>query len=251
METLNEKIKNRLNDYLEFDHSLLFMDKNCSIFGGATRDAIANEIIHDVDLIGIPENLNYATKVLKDFGYIENENLVGRNIHEMYKGVHVIYEPKTYINKNLKYVQLIRPALKSFYNIKDIQYVKDNNIIAYKNLLLGVDMRCCGVSYDIDGLNENIENAVLDCLSKIINKYHGCMYENNRYFDRVHKLNLRGWIEKDDILDYPEKMTIAIEHAKRNLKFRILNGEKYIINYTSNVKKSEEISQEEIDNFFS
>lgn len=41
-----QKINNKLNEYLEFDNSILFFDPMIRIFG-AIRDSIANQPIND------------------------------------------------------------------------------------------------------------------------------------------------------------------------------------------------------------
>ena len=49
---MNEKIKKRLDEYLEFDSGQIF--RHCDlvrIFGGAVRDILADMEIHDIDIL--------------------------------------------------------------------------------------------------------------------------------------------------------------------------------------------------------
>ena len=49
---LNKIIKERIDEYLEFDSSEIFLNTDyCEVFGGAVRDSIAKKDIHDIDFL--------------------------------------------------------------------------------------------------------------------------------------------------------------------------------------------------------
>ena len=104
---LIKKVKRRIDEYLEFDSSILF--EKCDyleIFGVSIRDSIANLDIHDVDILALPKSSKICCDILEKNGYSFMSQLNGKEIHEMYKEIHCIFEPWTFINKNLKIIQI-------------------------------------------------------------------------------------------------------------------------------------------------
>ena len=60
------KINDRLNEYLEFDNSILFFDPLIRIFGGAIRDSIADEKINDVDILCGAQSIRRLEFILEE-----------------------------------------------------------------------------------------------------------------------------------------------------------------------------------------
>jgi tRNA nucleotidyltransferase/poly(A) polymerase len=69
-------IKKSLSDYLEFDSDELFRSKFnlIRIFGGAIRDIIAEQPIHDIDILCGSKALKYIEMILEQNGYHYIEN---------------------------------------------------------------------------------------------------------------------------------------------------------------------------------
>ena len=185
-------IKDRLDEYLEFDSDLLFEKPIdlCRIFGGAIRDIIANMPINDIDILCASKSNKILENILKQNGYSYMDSIVGKDIIDIYRGNRVINEPKTFIKGN-KIVQVIRPSSYE----KGLSPEK-----SFRFLIQNVDISCCGVSYD-GNLYQNYPCAISDCLLKTftVNK-SSLMYNSNRINSRKYKLMDRGWkfIEKKD-----------------------------------------------------
>lgn len=62
-------------------------------------------------------------------------------------------------------------------------------------MISNVDLSCCGVSYDGTNLYENVEDAVIHCLTKKFKTNLGSMYNSDRIEHRKTKLLYRGWNE--------------------------------------------------------
>ncbi|NBP58141.1 hypothetical protein EBU71_16715, partial [bacterium] len=142
-----EKIKSRLDDYLEFDSDKLFQNKFnlIRVFGGAIRDIIADQPINDIDLLCGSRAVKFVEFVLEKNGYIYFDYLNGKNLQEMYKDIHIISEPHTWI-KGKKIVQVIRPT-----NLKNELTYEES----FNDLIANVDLSCCGVSWDGKTLHED------------------------------------------------------------------------------------------------
>ena len=185
------KINDRLNEYLEFDNSILFFDPLIRIFGGAIRDSIADEKINDVDILCGAQSIRRLESILEENGYHHFEKLTSVDITNLYSTIQVISEPRTWI-KGSKVVQLIRPRIQSMSNDKSEQQNYINN---FKNLIENVDLSCCGVSWANGILYENCESAVLHCLNKQYTENKGAqMYSYERATHRRGKLEGRGWV---------------------------------------------------------
>jgi predicted nucleotidyltransferase len=205
---MKEMIKNKIDEYLEFDSDILFKNKYnlVRIFGGAIRDSIANQPINDIDILVGSKALKEIEFFLENKGYHYMEMLNGKDLQEMYSEIHIINEPHTWV-KGKKIVQLIRPA-KTFTNnavgtFNDKWYHQ-----GFTELISNVDFSCCGVSYDGDEVYEDYPNAILHCQCKVfsVNK-QAKMYSQKRATHRKVKLQTRGWKEIENTLE-----------ANRNLK---------------------------------
>ena len=200
-----EDIKQKLSEYLEFDVDKIINEHNdyAAIFGGAIRDSISNREIHDIDILCLSNSCRSIHDFILKNGYVENENLTMKDVYSMYKDIKCIFEPITY-TKNNKIIQLIRPTGSHDFTI-------------YWDLLKNVDLSCCGVSLSYIGLTEHINNAILHCqFNTFIINEHAKMYNKNRIYPRIDKLNKRGWIEYKLLdKDKKQKLDLIINRTKK------------------------------------
>ncbi len=195
-------IKNKIDEYLEFDSDILFKNKYnlVRIFGGAIRDSIANQPINDIDILVGSKALKEIEFILENKGYHYMEMLNGKDLQEMYSEIHIINEPHTWV-KGKKIVQLIRPAnavtKNGFMTFNDKWYHQ-----GFTELISNVDFSCCGVSYDGDEVYEDYPNAILHCQSKVFSVNNQAkMYSQKRATHRKVKLQTRGWKEIESTLE--------------------------------------------------
>ena len=205
--TQEDKIRQSLSDYLEFDSDELFKSKFnlVRVFGGAIRDILAYQKINDVDIICGSKALKYIESVLEQNGYQYMEMLNGKDLQEMYSEIHIINEPHTWI-KGSKIVQLIRPSNFVSNEIDSSLYEE-----GFRDLISNVDLSCCGVSYDGEKIYEDYPNAIVHCQSKVysVNK-SAKMYSEKRINHRIHKLKDRGWEEIENKTDVNRDMKINV-----------------------------------------
>ena len=207
--TPEDKIRQSLSEYLEFDSDELFKSKFnlVRVFGGAIRDTIAEQTIHDVDILCGSKALKYIESILEQNGYQYVEMLNGKDLQEMYSEIHIINEPHTWI-KGKKIVQLIRPSLGLAGGDESI-YRK-----GFKDLISNVDLSCCGVSYDGETLYEDYPNAIIHCQSKVYSVNNlAKMYSRKRIHHRTSKLIERGW-----------KITENVTNVNRDMKIERIFG---------------------------
>jgi hypothetical protein len=199
-------IKEKLDEYLEFDSNLLFnrtpideysikLKRLVRVFGGAIRDIIAGQTINDIDIIVGAQSSRLVELTLKEQGYTYMESLTPKDLSSVYTDIKVINEPRTWM-KGVKIVQLIRPVIRVTRD-SDLRYYERGFI----DLIQNVDISSCGVSWDGENLYENFPNAIAHCqnLSFYVNK-RAKMYSRNRSDMRTYKFIQRGWkqIEMDD-----------------------------------------------------
>lgn len=209
---MNKLIKNKLTEYIGFDIDLIINEKNdASIFGGSIRDIISNKKIHDIDILCLPNSSKRIENILFNNGYTCNDLFIMKDVYSMYKDIHCIHEPKTWI-KNNKIIQIIKPNHKQ----------KIKCIDAYNKLLGEVDISCCGVHFSDDGLKQTVPDAIYHCKYNIFKDMKlNEMYHINRFEQRKHKLVNRGWNFMDDMdkdeLNKIEKLIIRDKKLKRIL----------------------------------
>lgn len=191
--TLGDKVRERLDQYLEFDSDELFpIGGLVRVFGGAVRDSIAEKEIHDVDILCGSLAHHYVENILEKNGYSFVESLTPKDLSSIYNDIKIINEPHCWV-KGDSIVQLIRPAT-SMMKKNDSYYEQ-----SFKELIRNVDISCCGVSYDGEKVYENYLNAVSHCRSGIyIVNENAKMYSKKRIQFRRIKLNDRGWVEIED-----------------------------------------------------
>lgn len=203
----NQYIKEKLDEYLEFDSNLLFRPMPnggilsfilMRVFGGAIRDIIAGKEIHDVDILVGSQTFDWAKEILVSQGYHYNPSLTKRDIDKIYTDIKIISEPHTLI-KNNKVVQLIRPRYVSIDN-KSNNLSKEEYKKNFVNLIQNVDYSCCAVSYDGYKLYQNFPNSIIHCQNHVFTANKSAvMYSHERAFNRKYKLEIRGWKQIDSI----------------------------------------------------
>lgn len=203
-------IKDKLDEYLEFDSKYLFTrhdsiyyyggyNKLIRIFGGSIRDILAGQPINDIDILCGSQSLDFLNKTLEFMGYHYIESLIHKELSSLYKDIKVINEPHTWV-KNKKVIQVIRPSMYAFNSNMPL------NERLYKtgfiDLISNVDISCCGLSYDGQNLYQNYPNAIIHSQNKVffVNP-KAKMYSSNRIYQRIEKLCSRGWTRIEDFSD--------------------------------------------------
>lgn len=223
LEKLNEKVKKRINEYLEFDSDIIFNNTDyCEIFGGAVRDSIADDTINDIDFLCLSNSSKILIDILKNKNYKIMEKFNGKDIQSLYKDIHCIFEPITLMNKNFKCIQIIRP-------VPNLSFSQHENILSsfskrFFDILREVDISCCGISYN-GKIRENVSDAILHSLCKIFEeRQQSEMYHSNRYYTRSEKLKNRGWSEKNNMNDKQKQLYHKYKKViNRNRKLLKLN----------------------------
>ena len=215
-----------INQFIPFDVSEIFNLGDPVIFGGAVRDSIAKLPINDIDII----SFGNTTHAMHDFLTTQNyKPLLCRDEcwrHDttetrcpICKTTYQIewFDVITYFHIRTKYsfiandakdfrqIQLIRPKLGHFYmsdegqakgfarrRPEDMLHINTNEA---KNFILNnVDLSCCGVFLDKNGLAESVEGAKKDCETKSFRVLDSAeFYHEWRTHNRIEKLKERSW----------------------------------------------------------
>lgn len=220
-----DKIKTKIDNYLEFDSNLIFnsddfdniqVKRLVRIFGGAIRDIIADMPINDIDILSGAKSMKPIEQVLSKNGYHYVESLTPKDLSSIYHDIRVINEPHTWL-KGTKIVQIIRPV-STFTNPGDTtQEVYESGFI---NLIQNVDMSCCGVSYDGESVYENYPDAISHCRNKVFEvNTDAIMYSPKRFLHRKYKLLDRGWEELSSKSDFRNlKLDSILDNNKSEYK---------------------------------
>lgn len=214
-----EKINKRLNDYLGFDNNDLYINSLVRIFGGAIRDSIADQEIHDVDILCGSKSIPLVEAVLHKNGYKFIQKITTIDMVNLYSNINIISEPRTWM-KDDKIIQLIRPrliinVLKS--DLKSDIY-SDKYTENFKTLIQNVDLSCCGVSFAKDILYQNYDGAILHCINKIfVQNKDARMYSYDRCNSRTYKMESRGWERVE--LDTSFKRDLKIDFILNSIPF--------------------------------
>jgi hypothetical protein len=197
-----EKLKKELDNYLEFDSSLLFENTDyLVIYGGSLRDIISKNTINDIDIMCLPHSMETAIKALTDNGYFYID-LYTKDVLNMYDDLHVIFEPKTYINSKGKKVQFIRPSVNSTLSRNRPRVFTDLDVLVYSfiELLKNIDLSCCGLFWDGEELFESYIGSVKQCEErKFVELPRNTMYNRHRIDDRKRKMIYEKFF--DEILE--------------------------------------------------
>ena len=206
-------IKRALDEYLEFDSSLLFNSTDyLVIFGGALRDIVSNHFnskfndkINDIDILCLSKSYNEIKDVLISNSY-DMIDLYDPNIIINYDIKHLIFEPHTYSNKNGKIIQIIRPNTtkvlelnyKMIVNImkQELELQEFSQYLAFYILLENVDLSSSGLFWDGNNIYESIPHAYeLNKNRKFYTLPTNLMVNEHRLINRKYKLLDRDWKE--------------------------------------------------------
>ena len=245
LEEITNNITKKITEYIEFDIKELFNQSDCiTIYGGAVRDSIAELEIHDIDILCMPKSSEKLRNFLIDYKNYKILDFYDIDTLNMYKGISIIQNPWTLINKNNKIIQIIRPKFGDarFQNADELYKT------AYYSLIKNVDLSCCGVFIEkknnIISLKESCKNSIVQCISKTfeINKW-ATLYNSDRTNFREDKLIRRGWINLNpDIyysasnkikrnkikLKYQRMMKIILLELEFEYDYKIWTDEEYI-----------------------
>lgn len=200
---MNKKIKEILNNYLEFDSNKLFKKTDyLVIFGGSLRDIVSgsSDKIKDIDIMCLSKSRNIATDILLSEGYIRYD-LFSPDIFMLYTNIKCIFEPKTFIKGN-KIVQLITPAnINANYRHDDTRIFNDMKSNFFE-ILQNVDLTTSGLVFDGEELFESVRNSYYHCKNKYFHDIIGTkMYNEDRIVFRKNNLYNKGFkiVKHDDI----------------------------------------------------
>jgi hypothetical protein len=231
LKILQNKVEQRISDYIEFDVKELFrVSDYITIYGGAVRDSIAGLEIHDIDILCMPDSAQKLRIFLNGKGYTTLDLYDVDSLH-MYKGISLISEPWTLMNKDRKIIQIIRPRFggpNRNGTTSEMEYQ-----FAYYNLIKNVDISCCGVFLENLGdnikLREACDKAIVQCLSKtyIINEW-AKLYNRNRTDFREWKLTARGWKPFTGEIKIIRKLKIINLDFKPEYNYKIWTEEEYL-----------------------
>jgi len=233
---MNKKIKEILNNYLEFDSNKLFKKTDyLVIFGGSLRDIVSgsSDKIKDIDIMCLSKSRNIATDILLSEGYIRHD-LFSPDIFMLYTNIKCIFEPKTFIKGN-KIVQLITPTNSNanyntsygHYNAKIFNDMKSN----FFEILQNVDLTTSGLVFDGEELFESVRNSYYHCKNKYFHEITGTkMYNEDRIVFRKNNLYNKGFkmVRHDDIKFIRSQKILSIRNTIptiKDLNIKLRNNE--------------------------
>jgi hypothetical protein len=205
-ETLNERILTRLtncfqtwgkddvHDLKEFLESL----GDPIIFGGAVRDAIANDEINDIDILCAPQTRQNLVESLTERGY----KIVPKEGSEIPADgfVSLRMEKPGARGKTSKVdvISLPRHMSEKILQGGDLEMMKKAYKLAMAEMIGNVDIVACAVGYSAGGgLLEFLPNAVSQAKAKVIEvRKDNLMHHPDRAKERIEKLTSRGWTLK-------------------------------------------------------
>lgn len=212
MNYLQIKVEKKISEYIGFDVNKIFDQGDyITIYGGAVRDSLADLEINDVDILCMSKSAEKLRMFLQNKCNYKLVKLYDQDKLNMYKGLTVISEPWTFINSDMKIIQIIRPRIFVSTKIKinfNIDYVKP-----YYDLIKNVDLSCCGVflikTDNVIKLGESCKNAIVQCLAKkfIIQKW-AFLFNIQRITYRTYKLENRGWKEYNGLIKHERQLKL-------------------------------------------
>jgi len=143
----------------------------------------------------------------------------------LYKGISIIAQPWSLINKNMQIIQIIRPRYRGSF-IGANRQKKDNMFQeAYYSLIKNVDISNCGVFIDNFGgeikLKESCKDGIAHCLTRTfeINNWSK-LFDEHRTMIRENKLTSRGWknIHNKVYFSFFEDSAISDKQLERKIK---------------------------------
>jgi hypothetical protein len=197
----SKRVRQSISSYLGYGIDLLIGECDASVFGGAVRDSLAEQDIHDVDIMALSLSARQIQDRLKTWGYKRIE-FFSEEASNLYKGIKKICEPWTYI-KGTAIIQVIRPKWQQWVPT-DRFSIEDLKADMY-HILSEVDISACGVTYRVGKmcngvLHETCPGAIKDCLEKKFKVFpKHAMYQRDRIYQRIAKLEERGWVQYNEI----------------------------------------------------
>lgn len=196
LKEIQKKVESRISEHIGFNvREILELDDYITIYGGAVRDSIADMEINDIDILcqsRSAEKLSLFLKEKYDYKFID---LYKKDTLNLYKNISIIAEPWSFISKDRKIIQIIRPIYPYVYSNNS-----DHITIRYThyNLIKNVDLSNCGVFIDNDKgeikLKESCKDGIIHCLTRTFNINNWSkLYETQRTLLRINKLENRGW----------------------------------------------------------
>jgi len=180
---LHHKVKQRISNYLGFKADDLLEGTDACYFGGIVRDSIAEQDIHDADIMTLPKSANIIVERLISYGF-KKTNFASIGITSIYNNHSVISEPLTFVYYDT-IVQLIRPR---FLDIEPEPMEKFNKLLSQ------VDISACGVSYSEGKIKERCKDAIQHCIDREFIVYNDHIFHHkDRIHCRIAKLENRGW----------------------------------------------------------
>jgi hypothetical protein len=188
-------VRQSISRYLGYEIDYLVDDCDASVFGGAVRDSLAEQDIHDVDIMALPLSARQIQGRLKMWGFKQIE-FFSEEASNLYKGIQKICEPWTFI-KGEAIIQIIRPRLPRWVPADGFSFEDLRNCM--HRILGEVDISACGVAYG-GKLYETCPGATKDCLEKKFKVFpEHAMYQKERIYQRIAKLEERGWVQYNEI----------------------------------------------------
>ena len=235
LKALSKNAVDRISDYLGFSTKELFDQGDfIAIFGGATRDSIADQEIHDIDILALSKSAHRLRDFILEKGY-KPLDLYDKDQWEMYRTISIISEPWTFI-KDYKIIQIIRPR----YMVNKNSPIGTTGTDAFYDVIMNVDLSCCGTFLEKNNhpikwppmqiregedlmvgeivLREACPDAILHCMSKKFETKYSKMYNKDRTLHREYKMIDRGWKKINDS-DIPKTNNENLKN-ERNLKLR-------------------------------
>lgn len=194
---MNDIVK-KLNEYLGFDYMDMYQSQTYNdyiyIYGGCLRDIISNNTINDVDIMCSTQAAsNVIIPLLLEKGFSPNDKF-NLDIADSYMGLNIIFKPLSFKKGNVE-VQLIRPT--NYIEASTNEYNPRDMLMRLVNLIGNVDLSCCGLYLNHNGLYETVNDAYLDCLTKQYRyNYDGSFYNDRRIHNRVTKIESKGFVEQ-------------------------------------------------------
>lgn len=198
---VNHLLNQSLSEYLGFEIYGLdgsnrddWWHPGALIYGGALRDIIACQPIHDVDVVYENKNAKTHIELLlmrNDYNKVKGNN-PGMVIKHDYNAFFDKFSLREYA-KGDKHVHLI--GLKDgFYDLINLKNRSDyERKYAVHRFVGEVDLSCCGLVYDVINLCEAVEGALNDCEQMKYRLMDSLMTNPELVEGRMKKMNDRGW----------------------------------------------------------
>lgn len=199
---LNKSIIEKLSEYCQSSIQEILKGSDGFVFGGAVRDCIANQPIHDVDILCFSRSYNIIAQNLIHCGFERVRTT--SEFAAMYNAHRGIFKPPITFakydksQKQRRYVQLISPSLWYLFESynKSREEISDEEV--FQKLLhfaANVDLSCCGGIFgSFHNIIEVVDGAYSDCENHTFRVMRDAiLHHQDRINLRIKKLIDRGW----------------------------------------------------------